>query len=68
MTTREKLEPDEKCAPSKKLEHDTCFSLNSLKNIAIAYNNHNTDKINTTLPKEKLVDILEEKMEKILYL
>lgn len=64
MTTIEKLDPDEKCAPSKKLEHDTCFTLSSLKNIAQAYNNHNTDKINISLPKEQLVDVLEDKMEK----
>lgn len=64
MTTVKKVDPDEKCAPSKKLEHDTCFTLNSLKNIALAYNNHNTDKINTSLPKEQLVDVLEDKMEK----
>lgn len=57
---------DMKCAPGKKYEQDTCFSYSALKNIAIAFNNkhHNMIKDIDKLPKEKLVDILEEKMEK----
>jgi len=47
-----------KCAPSKMYDGGSCFSLESLKLIALAYNNNFPNKINLNLPKDKLTDTL----------
>ena len=58
-----KLEPDEKCAPSKKYADGSCFSHTTLKKIAKKYNEKNiNNKINIDLPKETLVNELENKL------
>ena len=54
---------DTKCAPTKKYENESCFTLESLKHIAKAYNNHHTDKVNINTSKSKLVDQLEDKIK-----
>ena len=53
---------DKKCAPSKKYTNGSCFSTQSLKNIATNYNKRNKNKINIDLPKEELVKELENKL------
>ena len=58
-----KLDPDMKCAPSKKYYDGSCFSLDSLKKIATNYNKKNSNKINTNLSKAELVVELEKKLE-----
>jgi hypothetical protein len=57
-----KLEPDMKCAPSKKYTNGSCFTLDSLKKIADSYNQRNDNKIDLNLSKDKLVDELETKL------
>jgi hypothetical protein len=57
-----KIDPDMKCAPSKKYTNGSCFTLDSLKKIADSYNKRNKQSIDTTLPKEKLVEELETKL------
>lgn len=56
------LEPDMKCAPSKKYTDGSCFSIDSLKKIAENYNKRSSNKININQPKEKIVDELEKKL------
>lgn len=56
-------EIDEKCAPSKKFNKGSCFSDDALKKIAIKYNEKYSDKININLPREELIDILEDKLK-----
>jgi hypothetical protein len=53
---------DNKCAPSKKYINGSCFSYDSLKKIAYKYNINNNDNININLPKTKLVEILNNKL------
>jgi hypothetical protein len=58
-------ENDTKCAPSKKYENKSCFTLSALKNIAKAYNEeHEDDKINIVNNKTELVDMIDKKMKK----
>jgi hypothetical protein len=54
---------DEKCAPSKKFKDGSCFSLKSLKVIAENYNKTHNDKIEISDDKNKLVNILEKKLD-----
>lgn len=56
------MEPDEKCAPSKKFTDGSCFSLTSLRKIAENYNKRNQNKIDTSLGKKELVEELESKL------
>ncbi len=58
-----KLDPDMKCAPSKKYSDGSCFTLDSLKKIATNYNKKNPNKINLNLSKAQLVNELEKKLE-----
>jgi hypothetical protein len=58
-----KLEPDMKCAPSKKYSDGSCFNLESLKKIATNYNKKNSNKIDINLSKSELVGQLEKKLE-----
>jgi hypothetical protein len=60
-----KIEPDMKCAPSKKYADGSCFTLESLRTIATSYNNHiknDKDKIDVTMNKEGLVKTIENKL------
>jgi hypothetical protein len=50
-----------RCAPSKEFKEGSCFTLDSLKVIAVKYNEHNTDKINITDDKLKLVEDITNK-------
>jgi len=59
---KNKLKSDMKCAPSKKYLNSSCFTLDSLKKIANSYNQRNTNKIDTSLEKDKLVKELESKL------
>jgi hypothetical protein len=55
---------DDRCAPSKNYKDGSCFSLKSLKKIAESYNLKNpNNKINITDDKEKLVEVLENKLK-----
>ena len=56
------MEDDKRCAPSKKYENGSCFSIESLKVIANKYNENNDDKIKISDNKKELVSNLEEKM------
>jgi hypothetical protein len=56
------MDPDMKCAPSKKYSNGSCFSLETLKSIAENYNKRNVSKINVNQPKEVLVNELEKKL------
>ncbi len=56
------LDPDMKCAPSKKYADGSCFTEETLKAIAENYNKRNKSKINVNQPKEKLVQELESKL------
>lgn len=56
------LEPDMKCAPSKKYTDGSCFTFDSLKKIAESYNQRNNKKIDINLTKEKLVEELKTKL------
>lgn len=58
----ESLVPEKKCAPSKKYIDGSCFTLESLREIAESYNKRNEQKIDLNLPKDKLVDELESKL------
>jgi hypothetical protein len=58
------MEDDTRCAPSKKYEKGSCFTLESLKVIANKYNETNKDKIIISNNKKDLVDQLEEKLSK----
>lgn len=55
------MEADKRCAPSKKYEKNSCFTVDSLIKIATEYNKTNEDKINITSNKEELVKQLEDK-------
>ena len=57
-------ENDTKCAPSKSYDNqsNTCFTIESLKNIAKAYNDEHDDKIDITNDKKALVKKIEKKM------
>ena len=57
--------PEKKCAPSKKYENGSCFTLESLKKIAEKYNEDNDDKIDLNISKEKLIDILNKKLSNV---
>ena len=57
-----KLDPDMKCAPSKKYSDGSCFPLETLKVIADNYNKKNKNKINLNQTKEELVKELESKL------
>jgi len=54
---------DEKCAPSKKFKDGSCFTLKSLQLIAENYNKQAKEKIEISNDKQKLVDILEKKLQ-----
>ena len=57
------MEEDKRCAPSKKYENGSCFSLDSLKTIVQKYNNENSnDIIDIKDDKLYLVKQLEKKM------
>lgn len=56
------MEDDKRCAPGKKYEEGSCFTLNSLKIIAKKYNDNNNDKIHIKDDKSHLVEELERKM------
>jgi hypothetical protein len=51
-------ENKEKCAPDKKFNDDSCFTLESLQLIAKKYNEINNNKINITNNKKELVEQL----------
>ena len=57
---------EQKCAPSKKYENGSCFTLESLKKIAENYNNNNNDKIdiNTNI-KDDIVNSLTQKLKNV---
>jgi hypothetical protein len=55
------MDADKRCAPSKKYENNSCFSLDSLKIIANEYNKTNQDKINISNNKKELVNQLKDK-------
>ncbi len=57
-----KIDPDMKCAPSKKYSDGSCFTLESLKNIATNYNKKNANKIDLNLDKSQLVAELEKRL------
>jgi hypothetical protein len=57
-----KLDPDMKCAPSKRYSNGSCFSVETLKSIAENYNKKNSHKINIDQSKEELVKELETKL------
>jgi hypothetical protein len=59
---KDKINPDMKCAPSKKYSNGSCFSLDTLIKIAKNYNTKNKDKIDINLPKQELVDTLKNKL------
>ena len=56
------MEDDKRCAPSKKYENGSCFSIESLKIIANKYNENNDDKIKISDNKKELVSELGKKM------
>jgi hypothetical protein len=56
------IEPDMKCAPSKKYIDGSCFSLEAIKNIVNSYNKRNYDQININQTKEQLVSELESRL------
>ena len=58
-----KIDPDMKCAPSKKYSDGSCFTLDILKKIASNYNSKNSNKINTDLSKAELVNELENRLK-----
>ena len=51
-----------KCAPSKKYNDGSCFTLEALKEIATNYNNKNKNKIDLNLSKNELVEELKDKL------
>ena len=59
------IEPDEKCAPSKKFDKGSCFTTDALIKIATNYNKKHTDKIDITLSRDKLIDVLENKLNNV---
>ncbi len=58
----QKIDPDMKCAPSKKYSDGSCFTIDSLKKIASNYNKKNANKIDLNLDKSKLVEELEKRL------
>jgi len=59
------MDADKRCAPGKKYENKSCFSLKSLQEIAKEYNKKHQDKIIITDDKENLVEQLETKFSKL---
>ena len=60
---KSKLEPEIKCAPSKKYKDGSCFTLESLKIIAENYNKKNkNNKIDINQDKANIVEQLEKKL------
>jgi hypothetical protein len=60
---KSKLEPEIKCAPSKKYKDGSCFTLESLKIIAENYNKKNKkNKIDINQDKANIVEQLEKKL------
>jgi hypothetical protein len=57
-----KLDPDMKCAPSKKYTDGSCFSVDTLKTIAENFNKKNKNKIIVNQSKEQLVKELESRL------
>jgi hypothetical protein len=57
-----KLIEQKKCAPGKKYEDGSCFTLEALKEIADNYNKKNKDKIDTDLDKTGLVKELNKRL------
>ena len=51
-----------KCAPDKKYKDGSCFTLDSLKEIATNYNKKNEDKIDLELDKQDIVKELEDRL------
>lgn len=58
-----KIDPDMKCAPSKKYSDGSCFPIETLKKIGENYNKKNNNKINLNLSKGELVKELETRLE-----
>lgn len=58
-----KVDPDMKCAPSKKYADGSCFPIETLIKIAENYNKKNNNKINLNLTKSDLVKELETRLE-----
>jgi hypothetical protein len=63
LNTTDKVEIDMKCAPSKKYLDGSCFTLDSLINIASNYNKKNPNKIDLNLSKSELVSELEKRLK-----
>lgn len=57
-----KTNSDKRCAPSKKYTDGSCFSYESLIKIAKKYNEKYNDKIDVSLNKDQLVEILNNKL------
>lgn len=57
-----KTNSDKRCAPSKKYTDGSCFSYESLIKIAKKYNEKYNDKIDVSLSKDQLVEILNNKL------
>ena len=57
------VEAEQKCAPSKKFDKGSCFSTEALIKIANNYNKKYTDKIDASLSREQLIDVLEDKLK-----
>jgi hypothetical protein len=53
---------DTKCAPSKKYNDGSCFTIEALQEIASNYNKKNENKIDINLEKEELVKELEDRL------
>lgn len=54
---------DTKCAPDKEYDKGSCFTKDSLVQIATEINKKTSDKIDTSLDKKSLVDEIEDKLE-----
>jgi hypothetical protein len=57
-----KLIEQQKCAPGKKYDDGSCFTLEALKQIAINYNKKNKNKIDIDLSKSELVEELNDRL------
>jgi len=56
------MDADKRCAPSKKYENGSCFTIESLKIIANKYNKENSDKIKISDNKKDLLKQIGEKL------
>jgi hypothetical protein len=55
------MDADKKCAPGKKYENNSCFTLDSLKIIAEEYNKKTNDKIKISNNKIELIEQFKDK-------